>query len=125
MLLSLLGAAGWDWLSDIFVSYEKGIAWDPSLLWIRLAILTKPGSPDPPGAEQIRIIAIESVAIRTWASCRAAQLMGWLLGLIGDGGVGGCERTRNPLVLASARDVRRHYCENLDLGYGEVSFDFS
>ena len=92
-LFSLLGTAGWDWLSDIFESYKRGIAWDPSLLWIRLAILTKRGSPDPPGTGQIRIIAIESIAIRTWASCRAAQLMGWLMGLIGDGVLGAVDVT--------------------------------
>ena len=124
VLLQKLPLVGWDMLARLFEEIEHTHQWPRDLLWIRVALLSKPGAPSPPPPIKTRLISVESVAVRVWSSIRAGQLSEWLRTSVGEGVIGAV-RGRNGLVTAAKKDVDRwiHQCDGRP--FGEVAFDAS
>ena len=123
-VLARLPMEGWHHLALVFRDIERGGEWPSELLWVRMAPLAKPDSPEVPAPTKIRLISVESNVVRAWSSLRFRQLIPWLQGVLSAEVLGGITG-RQALVCAGARDLQRTMCDLDSLPYGEVSFDWA
>ena len=123
-MLARMPDPGWEHLAALFNHIEGGEEWPSDLLWVRLAPLRKPDAPDLPEASKVRLISIESILVRIWASVRFHQLLPWVQNFLGTGIIGGLPG-KEALVEAASRDAERAVSDNEYMPYGELSFDFA
>ena len=81
--------AGWTAMAEMLRAVEDGADWPEGCTWVRIAVLAKPGAEGAPEPGKVRLIAVESLPIRCWATARAVGLMPWLEYVIGKGVIGG------------------------------------
>ena len=79
--------------------------------WVRIAVLGKPGTQGPPEPTKVRLIAVENLILRCWATSRALALMPWLTQVIGNGVMGGVRAGQpcqlEPLATACVPSAER------------------
>ena len=123
-MLKNLPLCMWELAARTLRQVELTAEWPEDLRWVRIAVLRKPGTEAAPEAGKVRLIAVENLLVRCWATCRAQSLMPWLKRVIGDGVIGGVAG-RAAMPVAASRDLARTLCRARSVAWGEVSYDFS
>ena len=100
-------------LQTMLRNIEGGVAGNP-----------KPGEELAPAPLKVRLITVEALLLRTWASARAHQTMDWLLGVVGPGVVGALH-ARSGVDSAGEKDAFRLLCELRGAPFAGLSFDSS
>ena len=101
-MLKKLPLSMWELATEILAGVERTAEWPGDLLWVRVAALAKPGCEGPPAAGRVRLIAVENLLVRCWATCRAVALRPWLVRVIGEGVIGGVAGRTSTLAATNA-----------------------
>ena len=114
---------GWEPVARSLCAVEDDAEWPLQMQWVRFAVLGKPGTEGPPEAtkvSKVRLIAVENLLVRAWATARAMALMPWLKHIRGDRVIGGVQG-RVAVNVGATRDCIRTFCRTTGVALGEVS----
>ena len=123
-LLGALSLGAWSSIAQWLNNVERGEARPCAITWTGVAPLLKNPEDTPPIPGKTRLISVEAVLGRVWASVRCRQLAPWLLSCVGDGVIGGV-MGRSCEDATTKKELMRTAADGAGVPFGELGFDCS